>query len=128
MSLVVRPLPAAATNATYVAVQVGTNASNAASQNPVVYARQADSYRPLTGTGTGSDDNANYIMDVDEFTNVASTAKNAASIDALADISLAAETPRQIIVHMWLEGQDSNCFRAPAARGFRELGSPILKD
>ena len=73
VSLVGSALTGGAINATYVAVQVGTNASNAASQTPVVYAKQADSYRPLTGTGTGSDDNANYIMDVDEFTNVAST-------------------------------------------------------
>ncbi|MEI6578529.1 MAG: hypothetical protein WCN92_03600 [Eubacteriales bacterium] len=96
---------------TYCAMQIGTTDANAATIAPLVYVgTTGNTYKAITGTGTGTDANSNGIMDTGEgFTNLAASTVSTQKFLTAPVIALTAGVAREIIVYMWLEGQDAEC-------------------
>ena len=95
---------------TYAAMQIGTTDANAASATPLVYVgTTGNTYKPITGIGAGTDSNSNGIMDSGEgFTNLGADISTGKFLTAPI-LALQAGVARQVIVYMWLEGQDAEC-------------------
>lgn len=100
-----------AANAVYVAMQIGTNDSNASAQSPLKYSGGNNSYNPISAETTTGLDAAPYnkIMDVGEGATLGTLVSAIPFSSAVSDIALIADTPIQFVVYMWLEGQDANC-------------------
>lgn len=102
-------LTGTAINATYVAMQIGdSGVDNAATKAPVVFVGTSNSYVPINGATTGTDTNGNAILESGEFTALGTTVTGTLFAGA-SQIALTAMTERQVIVYMWLEGNDANC-------------------
>jgi hypothetical protein len=99
-----------AINATYVAIQIGdSGVDNAGTKTPTVFVGTANSYVPIIGAAAGTDTDGNGIMNgAGEFGSLGTTVTGTAFAGA-TQIALTSMTEKQIIVYMWLEGNDANC-------------------
>ncbi len=101
-------LTGAANNAVYSAVQIGdAGADNAASKTPVVFVGTTNSYTPIGAATNGTDTDNNGIMNGAEFPTYG-TPVTGTLFAAATPMGMTAMAERQVIVYMWLEGQDAN--------------------
>jgi len=107
-------LSGTANNAVYSLMKIGAAADNAADATPIILKNGADAYYPINAAGNAKDSNGNYIIDTADTPKDDIISSNAASVVLFGNVAntftLDAGQVKQIIVYMWLEGQDANCF------------------
>ncbi len=99
--------------AVYTMMKIGAAADNAAAATPVVLKAAGDSYYPVNTAGTAHDTNGNFIIDSADSplpTIIGSSTVSATPFSSAATFGLTANAAKQVIVFMWLEGNDAQCF------------------